>query len=51
MATRQTMRETAALLRSLLMLVESEHLEAETPQAKRLLRRIEGAAAALDTAD
>jgi len=40
--------ETAELLRRVLDLVEAGELSAESSQAKRLLRRIEGAAAALD---
>jgi len=40
--------ETAELLRRVLALVEAGELSAESSQAKRLLRRIEGAAAALD---
>ncbi len=39
---------TAALLGRLLDLVESGELTATSSQAKRLLRRIEGAIAALD---
>ena len=41
-------REAAALMRRLLAEVEAGNLEANEPQAKRLLRRVEGAIAAFD---
>jgi hypothetical protein len=46
--SKATQRATAELLRKLLEEVEAERLKAVEPQAKRLLRRIEGAVAALD---
>ena len=41
-------RDLADLLRGLLEAVERGELEAETPQARALVRRIEGAVAVLD---
>jgi hypothetical protein len=47
--TEGVQRDAAALMRRLLAEVEAGNLEANEPQAKRLLRRIEGAIAALAT--
>ena len=44
----QVARDAAAMLRRLLDAVERGDLTAGTPQANALVRRIEGAAAALD---
>ena len=48
MTSRATERATAALLRSVLEEVDAGRIDADEPQAKRLLRRIEGAVSALD---
>ncbi len=44
----ETPQEAAAVLERLLEAVVAGELEADTPQARRLLRRMEGAAAALN---
>jgi hypothetical protein len=46
--TRTVDRATADLLRALLKAVEDGELEANTPQARRLVVGIEGAISALD---
>jgi hypothetical protein len=51
MADQVDVRENAALLRRLLAAVERGELTAETPQARSLLRRLEGAVAALEALD
>jgi hypothetical protein len=43
-----TRRGTAELLRQVLELVDDGALDASSPQARRMVRRIEGAVAALD---
>lgn len=48
MATRAQRREAAEVLSAVLEAVERGELVADTPQARRLVRRIEGAVAALD---
>lgn len=45
----QTAREAAALLRDVLAAVERGELDAGSPRAKALVRRIEGAMAGLET--
>lgn len=42
--------DAAAILRRLLVLVESGELEAATPQARAVLRRLEGATIAVELA-
>jgi hypothetical protein len=48
--TKKEMAELADLLRRLLALVDAGELEAETPDARALVRRMEGAAVALEQA-
>jgi hypothetical protein len=45
---RSEQSEAAAVLRQLLAAVDAGELEANTPQAKALLRRLEGALIALE---
>jgi hypothetical protein len=45
---REAVTEAAAALRALLEAVDRGEIEAETPQARRLVRRLEGALAALE---
>lgn len=45
-ATKKDRLEGAALARRILSAVEQSELEADTPAARRLLRRLEGATAA-----
>jgi len=47
---RETVTEAAAALRALLATVERGEIDADTPQARRLLRRLEGALAAWEPA-
>lgn len=49
-ATRSDIREAAALLRRLLELVERGDLDAGSGQARAMVRRLEGAAVALESA-
>jgi hypothetical protein len=51
MADPVDLRENVALLRRLLAAVERGELTAQTPQARSLLRRLEGAVAALEALD
>ena len=50
MVTRRDMIEAAALLRRLLELIDSGDMEAASGQAQAMVRRIEGAATALEAA-
>lgn len=47
----EVQREAAAVLRRILDAVGRGELDAETPQARRLARRMEGATGALDPRD
>lgn len=49
-ATRRDMSEAAALLRRLLALIDSGELDAGSGHAQAMVRRIEGAAVALESA-
>lgn len=48
MGTKKDRLEAAEGIRRLLDLVEQGEIEADSPQARRLLRRLEGAQAALE---
>ena len=47
--SRATVTDAAEVLRRILAAVEAGEIEADTPQARRLVRRIEGAQAAWGT--
>jgi hypothetical protein len=51
MSSRADREEAAAVLRRLLKAVESGELEAHSTRARALLRRLDGAARALEAAD
>jgi hypothetical protein len=50
MATKGDLAEAAGTIRAVLALVESGELETSTPRAVATVRRLEGAATALETA-